>query len=66
MRSLSSNIGQELYSSRNSEYPVSEKISRSSLLEGWGDFKQDKSNLNKIADNRKAALMITDAVGYDF
>ncbi len=66
LKFLSSNIGQELYSSRNSEYPVSEKISRSSLLEGWGDFKQDKSNLNKIADNRKAALMITDAVGYDF
>ncbi len=66
LKFLSSNIGQELYSSRNSEYPVSDKISRSSLLESWGKFKQDKNSLNKIADNRKAALMITDKVEYNF
>lgn len=63
---LSSNEGQELYASKNSEYPVSDKIKRPSLLESWGDFKQDNSELNKIADNRKSALMITDAVGYNF
>ncbi len=66
LKFLSSNEGQELYSAKNSEYPVSGKMSRSSLLESWGEFKQDKSDLNKIADNRKAALMITDAVGYNF
>ena len=63
---LASDIGQKLYSGKNSEYPVSEKISLSRLLEGWGEFKQDSSDLNKIAENRKAALMITDAVGYNF
>lgn len=66
LKFLSSNIGQELYSKKNSEYPVSEQVNRSSLLEGWGEFKQDNSDLNKIADHRKAALMITDAVGYNF
>ncbi len=66
LKFLSSNIGQELYSKKNSEYPVSEKVNRSSLLESWGEFKQDNSDLNKIAGHRKAALMITDAVGYNF
>lgn len=66
LKFLSSDIGQELYSSKNSEYPVSKKIKGSSLLESWGKFKQDDSDLNEIAENRKAALIITDSVGYNF
>ena len=59
LKFLSSDIGQELYSGKNSEYPVSKKIKGSSLLESWGKFKQDDSDLNEIAENRKAALIIT-------
>lgn len=63
---LSSEKGQELYATRNSEYPVSNGVVTSELLKSWGKFKQDATDLNAIAINRKAALILTDKVGYNY
>ena len=62
---LASKQGQEIYGSKNSEYPVTAGVSRSPLLVSWGDFKQDDLSLSDIASNRIRAIMVADRVGYN-
>ena len=63
LKFLSSDIGQELYSSKNSEYPVSKKL-KGFFIRELGQIKQDDSDLNEMVENRKV-LIITDSVGYN-
>ena len=57
--------GQQLYGSKNGEYPVSRGVPRSDLLVSWGDFKQDTLSLVDVASYRKKAIMLADRVGYN-
>ena len=62
---LASAEGQQIYGSKNGEYPVSREVPRSDLLVSWGDFKQDSLSLVDVASYRKKAIMIADRVGYN-
>ena len=62
---LVSSEGQKIYANKNNEYPVSEDVVRSELLQSWGGFRQDNLSLVEIAGKRVQALMIADRVGYN-
>lgn len=62
---LASLEGQQIYGSKNGEYPVSRGVPRSDLLISWGDFKQDSLSLVDVASYRKKAIMLADRVGYN-
>ena len=55
---------QELYSSMNYEYPVNPAMSLSAELKLWGEFKEDKLPIEKLAEFSAAAQKIIDRVGW--
>ena len=55
---------QELYSSMNYEYPVNPTLSLSAELKSWGEFKEDKLLIEKIAEFTPTAQKIIDRVGW--
>ena len=55
---------QELYSSMNYEYPVNPIMSLSAELKSWGEFKEDKLPIEKLAEFSVAAQKIIDRVGW--
>ena len=55
---------QELYSSMNYEYPVNPTMSLSAELKSWGEFKEDKLPIEKLAEFSAAAQKIIDRVGW--
>jgi len=55
---------QELYSSMNYEYPVNPLMSLSAELKLWGEFKEDKLPIEKLAEFSAAAQKIIDRVGW--
>ena len=55
---------QELYSSMNYEYPVNPIMSLSAELKSWGEFKEDKLPIEKLAEFSAAAQKIIDRVGW--
>ena len=55
---------QELYSSMNYEYPVNPIMSLSAELKSWGEFKEDKLHIEKLAEFSAAAQKIIDRVGW--
>ena len=55
---------QELYSSMNYEYPVNPAMSLSAELKSWGEFKEDKLPIEKLAEFSAAAQKIIDRVGW--
>ena len=65
MEFLAGDMAQRMYAEQNHEYPVNPKVSRSALVESWGDFRSDKTSLAEIATHRKTASIIADEVGYD-
>lgn len=62
---LSGDFAQKLYSAQNFEYPVKAGVERHPLVAGWGDFKADGVNLEKIARLRKTASRLVDKTGFD-
>ena len=62
---LTSKEGQQIYASKNSEYPVTAGVPRPPLLLSWGNFRQDNLSLADIAGKRIQAIMIADRVGYN-
>ena len=54
-----------MYAEVTNEYPVTEGISWSELVQSWGTFKPDLISLNEIATLRKAASELVDKVGFD-
>lgn len=62
---LAAKPAQNLYAELNMEYPVSPKAQPSSLVKSWGEFKEDKLPLEKVAQYRKQALKLIDKVRFD-
>ena len=61
---LSSMDAQKMYSEINFEYPVNSKIKPSDELISWGDFREDKISIEKIALLSMDAQKIIDRVGW--
>ena len=61
---LSSMDAQKMYSEINFEYPVNSKIKPSGELMSWGDFREDKISIEKIALLSMDAQKIIDRVGW--
>ena len=55
---------QTLYSSMNYEYPVNPTMSLSNELKSWGEFKEDKLPIEKLAELAPIAQKIIDRVGW--
>jgi len=55
---------QELYSLINYEYPVNPTMSLSAELKSWGEFKEDKLPIEKLAKFSAVAQKIIDRVGW--
>lgn len=62
---LSSHEAQEIYAELNSEYPVAPGTEASDLVASWGTFTPDNLSLIEIANQRAAALRLTEEVDYD-
>lgn len=65
MEFLVSEPAQLLYAETNMEYPVVKGVPVSTMVASWGDFKADTVSLEKIANNRKAALTLLDKAQFD-
>jgi len=61
---LSSMDAQKMYGEINFEYPVNSKIKPSDELMSWGDFREDKISIEKIALLSMDAQKIIDRVGW--
>jgi len=55
---------QALYSSMNYEYPVNPTMSLNEELQSWGEFKEDKLPIEKLAELAPTAQKIIDRVGW--
>lgn len=65
MEFLASPEGQKIYAEINAEYPVLQGVPASDLVEGWGEFERDTIGLTDIADQRAAAVRLTEEAGFD-
>ena len=65
MEFLASPKGQELYSERVFEYPVAPGAEASDIVKSFGDINPDTLPLADIANNRKAASVLVDKVGFN-
>ena len=61
---LTTSKAQALYSSINYEYPVNPIMSLSYELKSWGEFKEDKLPIEKLAELAPVAQKIIDRVGW--
>ena len=61
---LSSSESQKMYSEINFEYPVNVKVEPSEELVSWGNFREDKISIEKIAQLSIDAQKIIDRVGW--
>jgi len=62
---LASVKAQELFAKVNFEYPVNPNAKVSSLLQSWGEFKEDKTSLYKIGSKNIEAVKMLNQVGWD-
>ena len=65
MEFLSDNQAQQIYARQNFEYPVKPGVTWPDLLQSWGEFKIDELPLATVSQNRKAAILMVDRVGFD-
>ncbi len=65
MEFLASAKGQEIYAEQVFEYPVKPGAKVSEIVKSFGDINPDTLSLDEIAENRKAASILVDKVGYD-
>ncbi len=61
---LSSDEAQGVFAEEVQEYPVKPGVSRSSTLEGWGDFRADTLDLTRLGELSDEAVRIFDRVGW--
>ena len=61
---LSNSKSQKMYSEINFEYPVNVKVEPSEELVSWGNFREDKISIEKIAQLSIDAQKIIDRVGW--
>tara|TARA_A100001015_G_scaffold315008_1_gene425817 strand:- start:176 stop:1171 length:996 start_codon:yes stop_codon:yes gene_type:complete len=61
---LSEEYAQKLYGTINFEYPVNPNVSPSNELISWGDFREDKLPIFRIAELSREAQKIIDRVGW--
>ncbi|MGR3370840.1 MAG: Fe(3+) ABC transporter substrate-binding protein [Sagittula sp.] len=65
MEFLTSPKAQEIYAEANYEYPIAPGAEPAELVEGWGTFTPDETNLMTIAGERAAALKLIEEVDFD-
>jgi iron(III) transport system substrate-binding protein len=65
MEFLSSPEAQHIYAEANGEYPVSEGIAASDLVQSWGPLKPDPLPITEVAALRKKASELIDRVQFD-
>lgn len=65
MEYLSGDEAQQIYAEANSEYPANPDVAPTGIVAGWGELNPDELSLQTIADNRNAAVRMTDRVDYD-
>ncbi len=61
---LSSDEAQEIFASGNNEFPVVEGVKKDPVLESWGNFKKDDTNISILGENNPEAIRIFDRVGW--
>jgi len=61
---LVSDKAQQMYAEMNFEYPVKKGVPLNSLLNSWGSFKQNKTNLSFAGELQGVAIRLMDKVGY--
>ena len=61
---LTNENSQKLYGEINFEYPVNPKVSPTDELIKWGNFREDKLSIIKIAELAPIAQKIIDRVGW--
>lgn len=65
MEFLASPEAQRIYAEANGEYPASDGVAASPLVQSWGPLKADPLPLTKIAALRKRASELIDRVQFD-
>lgn len=65
MEFLTSPKAQEIYAEANYEYPIAPGAEPAELVESWGTFTPDETNLMTIAGERSAALKLIEEVDFD-
>jgi iron(III) transport system substrate-binding protein len=61
---LSSEKAQSLFADDNMEYPVNSKVKPSKLVQSWGSFKPNQTNLSVAGRRQKEAIMLMDVAKY--
>lgn len=62
---LAGKKAQELFAKVNFEYPVNKEAKISSVLQNWGEFKEDRTSLYKVGKMNKNAVKIFHQTGWD-
>lgn len=65
MEWLASDEAQRIYAGTNHEFPVKPGVTRSDLVQAWGEFTPDTVSLAEIAANRPAAVKLIETVDFD-
>ena len=61
---LTSDKAQQVFAAGNNEYPVVEGVDPVSVLESFGDFKEDQLNAAVFGNNNEKAIQIMDRAGW--
>ena len=65
MTYLDSPATQEIYAADNYEYPIAPGTQADSMVQSWGSFEADTTNLTTIAKLRAEALRLTEIADFD-
>lgn len=65
MEFLVSDEAQKIYAEINYEFPVSDHVERSEVVQGWGEFTPDSTPLSEISKLRPEALTLIEEVNFD-
>ena len=61
---LSSEKAQNLFADSNMEYPVNPNVKPNSIVQVWGDFKQNTDNISQSGKNRDTAIELMHRANY--
>lgn len=62
---LVSDEAQKIYAETNYEFPVSDHVERSEVVQSWGEFTPDSTPLSEISKLRPEALTLIEEVNFD-
>lgn len=62
---LADTTAQSVYAAQNYEYPVHKDVKADPIVAGFGSFKEDKLDIEKLAMHRVTAAKLVDKVGFD-